>query len=144
MSVDEVKALGAKNPEMFQVLGAYVSYERKLRLIRGATLAAPPSFAGPDGREVFLDEIGMTEEGAVAAIRNVAVGKYETAAKAARDFLKRVYDVDGDLLQAWVDDVLPPEAPAKQLDKMDAAEGESDSGDAASVGGEAAREEINP
>lgn len=135
MSAEDLKARGVGNPEMFQVLGAFVSYHRKMRLIDACRFfATPPSFKGPDGREIFLDEIGCHEDGASAAIRNVTRGKYESAAKQAANFLQHVYGATPDELQAWLDAVLPRDEPVKQLD-----EDEDVPDDATSVGGKGDR-----
>ncbi len=118
MGTDVLKNIGGVNPELFQILGAYVSYHRKLRMIEALkSFAAAPSFKGPDGREIFLDQIGVSEDGAAASIRLNAAGQYQAAIRCARNFLKQVYDIDEDPLQAWLDEALPPEEPAKQVDE---------------------------
>lgn len=157
MTTDGLKKMGAVNPELFPVLGAYVSYHRKLRLIDSCTtFATPPAFKGEGGKIVYLDEIGCHEDGAAAAIRNVTRGYYEKAAVKASNFLQEVYGATKEELQTWLDDVLPPEEPAKQLDAIVDGDKETDADDQSAEAsatarpqrdrdeGEGSREEVNP
>lgn len=99
----------ALNPRLAADLALYLGDERVRRKIAGiGGFAVAPSFRGEDGRPVYLDEIGYTDETAAATLLNAALFALERALAERRKFFKMVYDLDAGALDDLVAEKLGP------------------------------------
>lgn len=96
--------------EKSNALALLLGFERTRRRIKSVTkFNVTPDFRGADGKPVFLDEIGLTDEMAVSQLRGSALVVYQNKISEARKFLKATFDLDANHLDDFIQGQLGPD-----------------------------------